>query len=420
MRGDAQYQAVIEILDTLRREPISPDRMLYRYFKQRRYIGSHDRKHITALVYTQLRDRLFLQTQLAAVGLQEPYTARLLVLAQVSRTLDTVEIMQTIFTGKLYGPAPLSPQEKDILQQLKHIQHTSSLCSLKDTQTWPVFMGNQIHPELWDALEGPAPVDLRVNTLRTTREEVLSILQNVHFDPQPTPLSPVGIRLQKRVHVNRLAIYKKGWFEIQDEGAQLLSYLCAVTPGERVLDLCAGAGGKTLHLAALMNNTGCIYASDAAPDRLMRCQYRVQRAGIKNVHIISPEQIERFCPYDCVLVDAPCSGSGTWRRRPDLKNQLTEASLKELLMTQATLLNQAATYVKPGGGRLVYATCSILEQENDAQIHHFLQVHPEFTLLPADHWSFEPLKRFACGNYLKLDPLTSQTDGFFGAVLIKR
>ncbi len=276
--------------------------------------------------------------------------------------------------------------------------------------------------DLARALAEPAPLDLRVNTLKASRGEVLAQLARDGFAAEPTPYSPIGIRIQGRPAINRHSLFTSGKIEVQDEGSQLLGYLVAPTRHDMVVDFCAGAGGKTLMLGALMRSQGRLYAFDVAQKRLARLRPRLKRSGLSNVHpqLISGEhdaRLERLAgKADGVLVDAPCSGLGTLRRNPDLKWRQTPQTIAELRIKQATILAAAARLLKPGG-RLVYATCSLLREENEDIVDAFLATHADFAR--GDCTAVLARQGIALGGGpdLHLDPARHGTDGFYAAIL---
>ncbi|MGB8240867.1 MAG: RsmB/NOP family class I SAM-dependent RNA methyltransferase, partial [Azonexus sp.] len=277
---------------------------------------------------------------------------------------------------------------------------------------------------LADALNQPAPLDLRVNTVKTNREAVLERLAADGIAAMPGTLSPLAIRLRDKPALAKHPLFLEGAFEVQDEGSQLLGYLLEPKRGEMVVDFCAGAGGKTLLLGALMKNTGRLYAYDVSDKRLARLKPRLARSGLSNVHPARIEherdtKIKRLAgKVDRVLVDAPCSGLGTLRRNPDLKWRQGADAVAELAVKQAAILEAAAKLVRPGG-RVVYATCSLLTAENEAIVDAFLASHPEFTLTPAS----AVLARQGIavdGDILRLLPHRHGSDGFFAAVLDKQ
>ncbi len=272
------------------------------------------------------------------------------------------------------------------------------------------------------ALNSSAPLDLRVNTFKTTRDAVLAQLTAESMNLTPCLYSPIGLRLKNRPFLQKHPLFLDGSIEVQDEGSQLLGYLLAPKRGEMVVDFCAGAGGKTLMLGAMMRSTGRLYAFDVAEKRLAKLKPRVARSGLSNVHpmLIANEndtRIKRLAgKVDKVLVDAPCSGLGTLRRNPDLKWRQTPETVEELTQKQAAILASAARLLKPGG-RLVYATCSILEEENAAIVNAFLANHADFSRLPANKILADQGITLDTGEDLLLSPSVHGTDGFFAAVL---
>jgi len=279
--------------------------------------------------------------------------------------------------------------------------------------------------QLAAALNQPAPLDLRANALKTSRDELLVALKPLGIDAAPTPFAPLGLRVQGKPALSKLEPFVKGWFEVQDEGSQLLCSLLAPRRGEMVVDFCAGAGGKTLALGAMMRSSGRLYAFDVAERRLAKLKPRLARSGLSNVHpvLLDSEhdvKIKRLAgKIDRVLVDAPCSGLGTLRRNPDLKWRQTPDAVAELAPKQLSILQSAARLLKPGG-RLVYATCSLLEAENEAVVTQFLGTHPEFALVSARDVLAEQRIGLDTGDYLSLWPHRHATDGFFAAVLTRR
>jgi len=284
--------------------------------------------------------------------------------------------------------------------------------------------GEQDALALAESLNTPAPLDLRVNTMKSDRETVIASLAQAPIIAEPTPFSSTGLRVRKKPSIQNLPLFKDGTIEVQDEGSQLLAQLVGARRGEMVADFCAGAGGKTLALGATMRNTGRLYAFDISEKRLAKLKPRLARSGLSNVHpvVIAHEKdskIKRLAAkLDRVLVDAPCSGLGTLRRNPDVKWRQTPEGVAELNVKQASILASASRMVKPGG-RLVYATCSILDEENEGIVQAFLAAHPDFTLIPASQILEEQKIELPMGEYLKLYPHLHQTDGFFAAILLR-
>jgi 16S rRNA (cytosine967-C5)-methyltransferase len=265
---------------------------------------------------------------------------------------------------------------------------------------------------------------LRVNTLLANREQVIEKLIASGIDAKPTKFSPVGIRVTGKPAINRSELFTSGAIEVQDEGSQLLAYLVAPKRREMVIDFCAGAGGKTLHMGMMMQSQGRLYAFDVSETRLNNLAPRLKRSGLSNVHpqLISTEndiRVKRLAgKIDRVLVDAPCSGLGTLRRNPDLKWRQSATSIDELAVKQKSILNAAAVLLRPGG-RLVYATCSVLAQENRAIVEEFLATHPDYTKIDCRHAMDDSHIALECGEYLELRPQIHDTDAFFAAVLQK-
>ncbi len=274
------------------------------------------------------------------------------------------------------------------------------------------------------ALNRPAPLDLRVNPLKATREAVLKQLAEDHIAAEACRFSPLGIRLEEKPALSKHPLFVDGSIEVQDEGSQLLGFLLAPKRGEMVADFCAGAGGKTLLLGALMRSTGRLYAFDVAEKRLANLKPRLARSGLSNVHPVrieseNDQKVKRLAgKLDRVLVDAPCSGLGTLRRNPDLKWRQSPESVEELVGKQSAILSSAARLVKPGG-RLVYATCSLLAEENDGVVDAFLAAHEDFAVLPAGT-VMAPFGLPADDRALRLLPQVHGTDGFFAIAMERK
>jgi 16S rRNA (cytosine967-C5)-methyltransferase len=275
------------------------------------------------------------------------------------------------------------------------------------------------------ALNQPAPLDLRVNSIKNTREEVMARLLEAPVAAEPTPYAPLGLRVLKKPALQNLPVFKDGGIEVQDEGSQILSQIVGAKRGEMVVDFCAGAGGKTLALGALMRNTGRLYAFDVSEKRLAKLKPRMARSGLSNVHPVQiaherDAKVKRLAgKIDRVLVDAPCSGMGTLRRNPDVKWRQKEDAILEMQEKQIGILDGAARLLK-GGGRLVYATCSLLAEENQRVAENFLATHPEFDLVPMSTVLAEQKIPLEMGDYLVLLPHIHQTDGFFAAVFERK
>jgi 16S rRNA (cytosine967-C5)-methyltransferase len=297
---------------------------------------------------------------------------------------------------------------------------------------WPAFtavFGDRAVAE-GQALSRRAPTDLRVNTLKAARDKVQRSLAS--FGAVPTPFTPTGLRIAAPVGTERIpnlqaeAAFQAGWFEVQDEGSQVAATLAGAGPRQQVLDICAGAGGKTLALAAAMQNTGQIYAYDDDRMRLKPIFERLKRAGARNVQTFRPRDVAGLtglgARFDLVLVDAPCTGTGVWRRRPEAKWRLRPHSLESRVKEQREVLALAAPLVKPGG-RLAYVTCSLLPQENAGAVAWLREAHPDFCVMPfGEAWrtalgAEPPGSADGRGDTLLLTPASHATDGFFVAVL---
>ncbi len=388
------------------------DAVVSHYFREHRQLGHADRGFVAETVFAVLRRWRSLQARCG-----DGATSRQLLLAALALVRG--------WSQRELAPV-LKASEESWLAALKAGKESSDpaiACDLPDwlhSQLSQQFTGEEIS-QLTRALNQPAPLDLRVNTLKTTREAALAQLQSEGMTAEVTPYSPLGIRLRDKPALAKHPLFLDGSIEVQDEGSQLLGLLLEAKRGEMVVDFCAGAGGKTLLIGAMMRNTGRLYAFDVSEKRLANLKPRLARSGLSNVH---PGRIEHERDLkvkrlagkaDRVLVDAPCSGLGTLRRNPDLKWRQTEASVGELTTMQANILAAAATLVKPGG-RLVYATCSLLTAENKAVVEAFLAAHPQFALRPAS----DILARHGVtlsGDMLQLLPHHHNTDGFFAAVL---
>lgn len=408
MTPAGQLHSVIELIEAILAAHQKPaDVVMQSYFRNRRYIGSSDRRVIGDQTYGVLRCYQGLQNALPISS------ARLLVFAHC--LLDKKQNMneiQELCNG--YGPSPLSHDEQHILSNLKSYNPFAL----------PEWLETRLHDkELIKSLHEQAPFDIRVNMLKSSRDEVLRSLQVEGFDVTPTLISPVGIRFGKRTPLNTHEFWENGILEVQDEASQIAGLLCDAKPGMQVLDYCAGAGGKSLNLATTMQNKGTLTLSDIHPHRLQRAKERLRRAGVttyqlKDINKDNSWFKRQHNRFNRVLVDAPCTGTGTWRRNPDLKNRLTPLDLEELTQVQQKILDQAQRLVKLNG-RLIYVTCSILDEENNQQVAWFLNKYPEFKALSiADVWQ-ETLGTDCpfSTTTAQFMPSIHKTDGFFISIL---
>jgi len=392
------------------------DAILRRFFQENPKLGMNDRSFIAETVFGVLRHLFFLQYVV------EKVTPRALLLAYLVR-------FQGVNLRELSNWAKAS--EIKWLKTVKAVKQDTLPLSLQtEFPDWLVkklkpFMTDDEILKLGASLQQSAPLDLRVNTLLSKREQALEILAQDGFQVKAMAFSPCGIRMLEKSAINRHSLFLEGKIEVQDEGSQLLGYLMAPRRGEMIVDFCAGAGGKTLLMGALMHSKGRLYAFDTSEKRLNNLKPRLKRSGLSNVHIqrISDEndiKIKRLQgKIDRVLVDAPCSGLGTLRRNPDLKWRQSEQSIEELKVKQASILSAAASLVKPGG-RLVYATCSFLPEENQEVINNFCEKNPEFERLNCAALLAEQNIAIDTGEFLQLSPATHQTDGFFAAALKRK
>lgn len=401
------------------------DAKMSEFFRNNRDLGNKERAFIAESVYGVIRRFRFLST-LTANDENDPDDARKLILAWLlrvqGRSLRDLDDM-------------LTEQQKEWAIAIK----------AKSTEDFPIAVQADVRDWLWEKLVSQygeeqalticrsmfdqATLDLRVNTIKGTPEEVLAkmIAENINNENiiAAMPYSPIGIRMPNRVGISKHVLFTEGKIEVQDEGSQILSYLVAPKRGQMVADLCAGAGGKTLALGALMRNTGRLYAFDVSEKRLNNLGKRLKRSGLSNLNaqVINNEndlKLKRLnAKFDRVLVDAPCSGLGTLRRNPDLKWRQTEQDVIELNQKQTNILARAAKLVK-AGGRVVYATCSLLKEENEVIAEAFLNAHPEFVLIPANEVLTQQQINLDTGKYLNLLPHLHGTDGFFAAVFEKK
>jgi 16S rRNA (cytosine967-C5)-methyltransferase len=436
----ARLQAAIELLAEMQGASSPADRVSAAFFRARRYMGGQDRRDVVDRAYRILRRRAALDWWLERSHPEDKFEAPLdRQRARVIASLALVDHwdfdrISGSFDGGQYRPTTLDAHERRLLKALsgKTILHGDQPLPVRyEIPDWleaefRAVFGERLEAEL-TALMGEAATDLRANTIKATREEAIAALAREGVEGKPTPLSPIGIRVAGRPPLASLNCFKEGMVEVQDEGSQLIALLTDARPSQRVIDFCAGAGGKTLALAASMANKGKLVASDVLKGRVERAATRLNRAGVHNVERRGLESerdpwVKRHAGmFDRVLVDAPCSGTGTWRRNPDAKWRLAPTDIEELVELQRRILTSAARLVKPGG-RLVYATCSLLPRENQQQVDWFLAQNEEYSLLPmTEVWqSVIGTSPPGPGPYLSLTPVSHGTDGFFLAVLARR
>jgi 16S rRNA (cytosine967-C5)-methyltransferase len=431
MTPAARLSAAIELIDTIETQRVPAAKALKEWGTAHRFAGSGDRAAIAGLVWDVLR------RYASSAHLMDADTARarLIGMLRLERNMD-VATMGALFDGSRFAPAPLTDAEKEAL--------TSR--SLDGAPAW--VAGD--YPEWLDphlakvfgadraaeatAMASRAPLDLRVNTLKSNRDKVLRSLSHLHA--KPTPWSPTGLRIELGADAKNPGIqseedFIKGAVEVQDEGSQLAALFTAAKPGEQVIDLCAGAGGKTLALAALMGGKGRLIATDRDKRQLAPIHERLSRAGVHNADVRAPKGeadplSDIRASADLVVIDAPCTGTGTWRRNPDAKWRMRPGALEIRLKDQAEVLERAVGLVKPGG-RIAYITCSVLAEENGEQVKAFVGRHPEFSVVPPEQtasvlWdkaeAFGEAALQSAEGWL-MTPRRTGTDGFFVSVLKK-
>ena len=411
----SQLDAAVLAMRTVLPLRYPADAILRRFFRENHSLGVQDRALIAEIIFGVLRHRFFLES------LTKLITPRALVLAYLIR-----------FRGKnLRELAPLiSETEKKWLAEIKAIRVDLLPFSIQaEFPEWLIqklqnFIPDRDILDLGLSMQESAPLDLRVNTFLTNRHQVLEILKQDGIEAYETPYSPCGIRLIGKPAINRHTLFSSGKIEVQDEGSQLLGYLLAPKRGEMVVDFCAGAGGKSLLLGALMHSKGRVYAFDISENRLKNLKPRFKRSGLSNLHAQrirheNDNKVRRLIgKIDRVLVDAPCSGLGTLRRNPDLKWRQSPQSIEGLKERQADILSAASNLLKPGG-RLIYTTCSFLPEENQVIISDFLLKNPQFKLLNCSKILSQQRIPLDTGELLQLFPRIHQTDGFFAAALIR-
>jgi 16S rRNA (cytosine967-C5)-methyltransferase len=429
MTPGGRISAAIDVLATIEEHRRPAAEAMREWGLAHRFAGSKDRSAIAGLVYDALRRK-------ASSGwLMDEASPRATMIGALreARQMSAEEI-GALFTGGDHAPAPLTDKERERLEQATLAGAPDHVRG--DYPEWlaPAFaesFGDKAAAE-GEALARRAPVDLRVNTLKTDRAKAMAALS--HLSPAETPLSPIGMRIEIGLDGRGPALaaepsYVKGLVEIQDEGSQLAALLSGAEPGWQVLDLCAGGGGKSLALAAMMKNHGQIYATDSDGRRLMPMYDRLDRAGARNVQIRAPKGARDILAdlvgrCDLVLVDAPCSGTGAWRRNPDAKWRIRPGALAQRIKDQQETLEKASQYVK-NGGRLLYVTCSVLKVENEDRVAEFLSLHPDFLPIEAGHLArgagLPALAPYAStlGAGLRLSPLETVTDGFYIAVVAR-
>jgi 16S rRNA (cytosine967-C5)-methyltransferase len=432
MTPAARLSAAIELIDTIDSQRIPAAKALKEWGTAHRYAGSGDRAAISGLIWDVLRRR----ASSAWIMDADTPRARLLGMLKLERGLD-VDAIAAVCDGGRFAPEPLTERERAALSQRSLAEAPAHIAG-----DYPEWLDGYLAQAFGDdrvaeatAMASRAPLDLRVNTLKARREKSLASL--AHLGAKPTPWSPVGLRIElgadaRNPGVHAEEAFIKGAVEVQDEGSQLAALLSGAKPGEQVIDLCAGAGGKTLALAAMMQGKGRLIATDHDKRQLAPIHERLSRAGIHNADVRTPKGEgdtlgDIRASADLVLIDAPCTGTGTWRRNPDAKWRMRPGALELRLKDQATVLDRAAALTKPGG-RIAYITCSILPPENGEQVRAFLERHPEFAVVPPSQTVtalWDKAEEFAAATLqspegLLMTPRRTGTDGFFVSILRKQ
>ncbi len=431
MRAPAQISAAIEVLSAIEARPGPAGNALKEWGLAHRFAGSGDRSAIGSLVYDTLRKKS------SAAWIMGEKTPRAIVLGmlRLARALDIAAI-ERLFDASEHAPAPVTGAERERLTAADLSAAPPHILG-----DYPEWLDEQLAETFGDtraeegaALSMRAPLDLRVNSLKSDREKILKAIS--HLNPVPTRWSPLGLRIAlsaegRQPPVTSETAFIKGGFEIQDEGSQLAALLSGAAPGMQVLDLCAGSGGKTLALAGMMDRRGQIFAYDSDLRRLAPIHDRLKRAGAHNVQVRAPRGKQDVLSdlagkMDLVFVDAPCTGTGVWRRNPDAKWRMRPGALEQRIKEQAALLDQAAAFVKPGG-RIAYVTCSVLQAENNAQVRNFVARMPKWRVLPpaetllslGERGAVLKAAALASDEGILLTPRRTDTDGFFVSVLKK-
>jgi 16S rRNA (cytosine967-C5)-methyltransferase len=432
MTPAARLSAAIELVGTIDTQRVPAAKALKEWGTAHRYAGSGDRAAISGLIWDVLRRR----ASSAWIMDDDTPRARVLGMLKVERGLD-VETIAALCDGGRFAPEPLTEAERAALASRSLENAPAHIAG-----DYPEWLDGYLAQVFGDArvaeataMASRAPLDLRVNTLKAKREKIPSSL--AHLGARPTPWSPTGLRIELGADARNPGIHAeedfiKGAIEVQDEGSQLAALLSAAKPGEQVIDLCAGAGGKTLALAAMMQGKGRLIATDRDKRQLAPIHERLSRAGVHNADVRTPKGEgdtlgDIRASADLVLIDAPCTGTGTWRRNPDAKWRMRPGALEVRLKDQIEVLDRAAALVKPGG-RIAYITCSVLPPENSEQVSGFVARHPEFSVVSPSQTVTalgEKAEEFAAATLqspegLLMTPRRTGTDGFFVSIVNRR
>jgi len=400
MKISARYMAVFELISEIFKDKTPADVLINNYVRGRKYIGAKDRRFIVETTWQIIRRRMRL-----AFEAQSDEPRKILLCFLKNEDFDLI-------TGDAYGLPPLSPQEQKWLKSLKEDVYPQNV-----ELEYPKWLFDEINnPLLLRSLNEPASADIRANFISV--KELQKRLQKEGLFFSPTAYSPYGLRSSERVNLNNCMAYQEGLFEVQDESCQLGAVLCNAKAGEKIIDYCAGAGGKSLALGAIMENEGCVFCHDADFSRMNPIKNRAQRLGVHNLRLINDVADNDF---DLFILDAPCSGTGTFRRAPDAKFRLKPQMIDDLNKIQSEILETAYKHTKKGG-RIVYMTCSVLKKENENIVENFALKHPDISFV--DHQELWNAKiggqyPFDGKKYLCFSPLKTNTDGFFFCSLKK-
>lgn len=426
MKPASRIETTIDVLEKMTENTRVPmDRVVGDYMRVRRFIGAKDRREIAERIYDIARAHARLGWWLAREGLSDTPRHRVIAWLALGEGIEEKRFAD-LFDGSKHAPEPIDEDEHAFIRKIlgKPILHAdmpediAAECPPLYAEKLHAVFGKDFAREM-EAMLAPATLDLRTNIFLAKREKAQKFLAADGIETTETPHSPWGLRCATKAYLSRTKAFTKGWVEIQDEGSQLIAHLCDVKPGMQVVDYCAGAGGKTLALAAAMYCKGRIVAMDNDQRRLKKGRERYKKAKLSDIielRCIDDEKQRKWVKrqkqkFDVVLVDAPCSGTGTWRRNPDMRWRTYGPTLEDLIALQAEIIDKAATLVKPGG-RLVYATCSLLNDENETQVERFLKDNEDFEILPVPQSLGAP--------FMRLTPHKHQTDGFFAAVLTRK
>lgn len=407
MQTGARYQAVLDLIEAVWNSDIPADNLINDYMRARKYIGSKDRRFIAETVWNIIRNRMKLSFD---AGVDEPRKIVLLYLKHY--TSDNPE---DIFGSGQYAPSALTDDEKKLLSaenEEPYPDYVEAEC--------PQWLFAKIKDmALLKSLNKPAAADFRINV--KNREAVIDGLKKEGYAMVSTLYSPIGLRSEDRISLGNCMAYQNGEIEVQDEASQLAAILCDVRPVHKVIDYCCGAGGKSLAIAYLLNNQGHILAHDISAKRLEAIKPRMQRLGIRNIEL-TDLVADSDCDFDRFIIDAPCSGTGVWRRSPDAKFRLTPEAVQKLNYAQKEILETAYPKVKSGGW-IVYITCSVLREENEDIVAAFLKNKPDMEQVNLrEVWERKIDRPYPCRDdlHLRLSPLATGTDGFFLTILRKK